>query len=115
MTQIVHKTRQHNTFLLSHCEFSFIHLREFRYWLVLFLEIVHHFTTKVSSTNAVLESVVSGTREYIVVGAKLVQVFESLHGRTINKHPGVLRQINVSVNYVVNTDLLSEVGRLFKL
>lgn len=76
---------------------------------MLFLKIVHHFTAQVSSTNAVLKSVVSCTRKHIVIWAKLVQVFESLHGRRVNKHPRVLRQTDVSINYVVNADLLSEV------
>ena len=69
-------------------------------------ECVHLHVTQIGGSATVFETVVSCTREHVVIWSELSNIFQSLHRWLIHKWPAVAWQRHRSVNDIMQLNLL---------
>ena len=74
---------------------------------------LHLLLTEVGRAETVLKPVMDSSREDHVVGAKLVNVLESLHGWLIDESPAVVRQLNLIIHNIIDRLIFSRCLKLF--
>ena len=74
---------------------------------------LHLLLTEVGRAETVLKPAMDSSREDHVVGAKLVDVLQSLHGWLIDESPAVVRELHLVIHDIIDRLIFSRCQKLF--
>ena len=83
--------------------------------MVVVFKSLHLLFTEVGGTQAVLKPVMNCTWKDHVIGTKLVNIFESLHGRLIDEIPTIMRQLHLVVYDIIDRLIFSRSQKLLTM